>query len=64
LSPDGVRENGGIFINWHSFDDASKWWLSRKSEGGEGVHDQVNPEELNWVNRRLSEDQHTEGNGK
>lgn len=63
LSPDGVWKNGSIFVDWHSLDDASEWWLSWKSKSGKGVHDQVDPEELNWVDWRLSKDQETEGNG-
>jgi len=51
LSPNGSRKDCSILADGttaflSAFDDSSTWRLSSKSDGSEGVHDQVDPEEL------------------
>ena len=56
LSPDGSAQNGSLLLEWSALDHRWKWWLSGESEGCEGIHDQVDPEELDGVQRGLAED--------
>ena len=34
---------------WLSLEEFVTWGFSGKGEGGEGIHDQVDPQHLNWV---------------
>lgn len=55
LSPKGAGQDRNVCLEWLALNNEWKGWLSGKTDGSEGVHDQVDPKELDWGEWRLTE---------
>lgn len=55
LAPNDVANNLSVFGSRSLLHDVSEWWGGSQSECGHSVHDKVDPEEHDSVQRRLKE---------
>lgn len=60
ISPHDLVDDGSRFGVWSSVQNIVHWWLGCQGEGTEGIHDKVNPEHLDGVQRGITEDGGTE----
>jgi hypothetical protein len=56
VSPHDLVDDGSRLRVWWPLDDLRHRRLSGQCESTEGVHDQVNPEHLDGVERRVTQD--------
>ena len=55
VAPHFIRDEGFLASIWFAFEEFGSWTLSGQGEGGEGVHDQVDPEQLEGLHRTLAD---------
>lgn len=53
VSGHDIGYDGVVLLVWFSLENSSGWFLGGEGESGKRVHDQVNPEHLNGIQRSL-----------